>query len=111
MVDTTFKWAGTVSHGTLRPEDLIPKFGEALRDLSPRHWRLFVRDQSDDMQENVVQLMDLLDLAAPEGYHFGTHEGDGSDFGFWKDEDDNLDGVPHTTVTRNYGSDNGEIPF
>lgn len=33
------------------------------------------------------ELFDTLNSYAPEGYYFGAHIGDGSDFGFWKDEE------------------------
>ena len=78
-----FKHEGTVSHGTLRPEDLAPRFEGVLRELNPKLLRRLQDEKSDDLQEYVVGLMDALDMEAPEGYVFGTHEGDGSDFGFW----------------------------
>ena len=35
------------------------------------------------------ELWDALNRCAPDGFYFGCHPGDGSDFGFWKsDEED-----------------------
>lgn len=33
------------------------------------------------------ELWYVLNLYAPEGYYFGATEGDGSDFGYWKNEE------------------------
>lgn len=85
-----FTYAGTVSHGTLRNEDLIPKFEEVLDKLDHDELvRLRYRMEgqpgdSEDFDEYVVNLIDALNEVAPEGYYFGSVEGDGSDFGFWK---------------------------
>lgn len=104
-----FKWAGSVSHGTLREQDLLPAFWEVLLDLAPeridhetieRERRAYLAfsgaydvdpDYSvADAQSEVEQashflhwLQGQLDELAPDGYYFGTIEGDGSDFGFW----------------------------
>jgi hypothetical protein len=89
-----FKWEGTISHGTLRPEDLIPRFERVLDDLD--HDELVIlryRNEqrpgdSEDKDQYLEELEDALNSAAPEGYYFDTHEGDGSDFGFWREEED-----------------------
>lgn len=104
-----FRWAGSISEGTLRPEDLIPKFIEVLNDLVPwqvpylattsADWREYVAlveagqaerlgecDQ-ESVSEFLVRLEDELNDAAPEGYRFGAHEGDGALFGFWRIEE------------------------
>lgn len=100
---------GSVSHGTHRPEDLIPTFARELQRLRgslPRALFLAVRDCElrfdsqcglDDgfTSETVEALSDALQEFAPPGFYFGTHPGDGSDFGFWLDESfiDEFDGL------------------
>jgi hypothetical protein len=92
----------SVSHGTLRLQDLIPAFLDELERQHPEaHEQLmlmpfgpipaYVQDEGDDSpwwdseaaSNLLAQLIDALDECAPEGCYFGPHEGDGSDFGFW----------------------------
>lgn len=86
----------TVIHVTLRRCDLIPAFMEVLRD-TPEYLQMMnavpsyaLEDEdsewwdSDDAMYLLEDLFDTLDGYAPEGYHFGSIEGDASDFGFWK---------------------------
>jgi hypothetical protein len=100
---------GTVSHGTLRPQDLVPAFLSVLEELAPSHYAaLMVQPfplppsyamededsewwQSEECGYFLEELYDLLDEHAPEGTYFGAHEGDGSDFGFWPIEYDSED--------------------
>ena len=99
---------GTVSHGTLRPADLIPCFLQEARvrlteldrcELALR--RVDVEDVrktleqidhaadkpdyygSDAASFDLEWLFDTLDMLAPDGTVFEAHEGDGSDFGYW----------------------------
>ncbi|MBR4407410.1 MAG: hypothetical protein IKT27_03755 [Clostridia bacterium] len=85
-----------VSDGTLKPEDLIPKFLNALKHDETAHSK-FLKDypeileiQSwDDVDDEtksmlVDELTDALNGIAPDGYFFGASEGDGACFGFWK---------------------------
>lgn len=99
-------YIGTVSHGTHRTQDLLRRFAEELDRLivvgtasdtladavlaeeAKRHAaRLDEPDATDTAhewaQEHVTKLMDRFNELAPEGVYFGTHEGDGADFGFW----------------------------
>lgn len=48
-------------------------------------WEATRREQGDEL---VVALMDDLNEYAPDGFYFGAHPGDGSDFGWWPVEDD-----------------------
>lgn len=90
-----FPHAGTVISGTMRPEDLIPAFMAKLNELNAeraaelagqrtvlaqRGVDSFVADHCylDDLQDALADL-------APEGWYFGSIEGDGADYGFWRD--------------------------
>jgi len=84
---------GSVSHGTLRPEDLVPCFLSELLKLDPDHAvaldiqeTLYSRADyygSDDDLTDLETLGDILNQLAPPYCYFGAHPGDGSDFGFW----------------------------
>ena len=105
----------TVSHGTMREEDLVPDFlrflagvsdktiPKLLRDLDPSLgvqaaiycWLVGVDDIEvpDEILEEMSyflneDLFTKMGEYAPEGYYFGSHPGDGSDYGFWEIEDD-----------------------
>lgn len=94
---------GTVSHGTLRTQDLLRSFADQLESLLPFNGRRLVqeaRDAADAIDANpdaqvanmtgsdiLSDLIDELDtIAGRDGFYFGTTEGYGSDFGFWKIE-------------------------
>jgi hypothetical protein len=102
---------GSVSHGTMRTEDLIPAFVERLDDLkqaeslsdSPdkeRYGRLdnmlsateqrMEREDyyaSEDAVCDLEALFEALNEFSPPFCYFGAHEGDGSDYGFWLSDD------------------------
>lgn len=99
----------TVSRATLRNQDLIPAFLNALAHLDPpvyEQMTMGIREETAQYGEELwedddsewwytesaywvlEQLIDSLDACSPDGYYFGAHEGDGSDFGFWKVIDD-----------------------
>lgn len=97
---------GTVIHGTLRSIDLIqafmgvifrldvPKYREILKKEPRMHEALcdlnagIKNDWWETEEATMVcdELTETLGDYAPEGHYFGTHPGDGSDFGFWPDE-------------------------
>jgi hypothetical protein len=89
---------GTVISGTLRNQDLIPAFiatmhrigqGEMAKILTPP-LDVYLNDDhkwwdSEEASELLHEVMEKLsDAAAEHGYYFGSHEGDGSDYGFWE---------------------------
>ena len=84
---------GSISHGTLRNEDLLEAFAyelACLADIDDKQAAELVRDaravtdfDSEQASELVEALLDALNELAPAFCYFGTHEGDGSDFGFW----------------------------
>lgn len=105
----------SVSHGTMRAEDLIPRFFAELEDrqndnlytndgdecelvaMNARITALLAdiesRMEGDDYYESneadwdLESLFDALDEYAGEGLTFGAHEGDGSDYGYWPCEE------------------------
>lgn len=94
---------GTVSHATVRPEDLIPAFLEEAYSLHATDAEAkalgAIRKRmktpgyytTEDADLDLEQLFDLLNEAAPAGYYFGSHPGDGSDYGFWEDDAPGID--------------------
>lgn len=86
----------SMSHGTMRRQDLIPVFMDIIRD-TPEYVQLMhlvpsyaYEDKncawwnSEDAICLMDSLFDTLDSYTPEGYAFGTHPGDGSNYGYWK---------------------------
>ena len=99
---------GSISHGTLRPQDLLPAFletltargGEVPRGLECGKYIEYLNwpgpgtaacDDDDAFWESeeatwdMEALTDALQNICPPFVYFGAHEGDGSDFGFWPD--------------------------
>lgn len=104
---------GVVSEGTLKTEDLLLKFIPVYRDLDPDGFRNgsvycgkclaaypeshsfgdFAADtkNGEELRASVLgYLVEALEELAPEGYYFGTQEGDGACFGFFEVGSDNL---------------------
>ncbi len=92
---------GTISHGTLRIQDLVPAFLDEARRLDAPHVPEIVKDiplsaivddrdpywDTEDAFWQLEALFDSLSDVAPRGCYFGAHVGDGSDFGFWPGEE------------------------
>lgn len=91
----------TVIHGTLKVEDLVEAFTDEYERIGGRPsnvelFRSHLALQSDGLSEtkeetlsyDLEDLFELLNDLAPEGVSFGSHPGDGADFGFWTHEED-----------------------
>lgn len=91
---------GSVSSGTKREEDLIPAFLDALEQLNPERAEQIKREWTDTIahcdEEAYFEdastllnecLFDALNCEAPPYFYFGSHPGDGCDYGFWLVED------------------------
>jgi hypothetical protein len=99
---------GSISHGTLRTQDLLEAFTDVLNSLDKTNpliaealdliaigdkWNGHDEptiDWTDDQEESASILVneslpDALQELCPPFVYFGTLEGDGSDFGFWPD--------------------------
>ena len=110
-----FKYAnfGTVSHGTLRNEDLLNAFARELEWQVERNadyyqssdyhrqnrdkflalvWDARECDPDSEQADYMVNesLPDALQEFAPAYAYFGSHMGDGSDFGFWMSDMDDV---------------------
>lgn len=101
-----YEWelAGTVSSGTLRPYDLSQAFLGFLSEHFPDEFQE-LEDSGDlpghESRENdgdpywtsedcvfyMEELFEKMESLAYEGYHFGAHPGNGSDFGYWENEE------------------------
>lgn len=98
---------GSITHGTLRTEDLLDAFAQELDYQVSRQAKEWCDDEgrkerdellalvgqareidpdSEDAAELVEELATALERFAPSYTYFGAHPGDGSDFGFWVDE-------------------------
>lgn len=100
---------GSVSHGTLRTEDLLDTFageldyqlGRQTRSFKRAAFRKLIREAraaaEADKHEIGPELVDMLcdalgEFSPPYGY-FGTHPGDGADFGYWLADLEDFDGL------------------
>ena len=78
----------TIIHGTGLSEDLYPAFLHLLVLLDPAKARGYAEAADFPTDEDTWDLLLEIDSLAPAGYYFGSHQGDGSDYGFWESEGD-----------------------
>ncbi len=73
---------GSISTGTLKPEDLLPAFAAKAESLG---WERPRVDRSRSLEEVITRLTRVLEDFCPPFVYFGAHPDDGVDFGFWPD--------------------------
>lgn len=123
---------GTVSHGTLKTDDLLSSFISELEWQMQRNGDYFsdpanhaergrlanligeAQDAFDDDGELaedadyiLEEITDALSEFAPPYCYFGAHEGDGSDFGYWPHVEsiEELPTVDGSDAARTLGED------
>ena len=114
---------GTIIHGTLRSQDLVPALLDALSQINRESYDRIIAsiDHAGQWTPSIIgaacnaggympgldlcddhpwweseecayilneDLFNALNECAPYGHYFGAHPGDGSDFGFWPDQDE-----------------------
>jgi len=121
MKSKKFKYAqaGSIISGTLKNEDLIPQFCESLRDLGHRSKELTRIEkaynkkgyyESEESSFDLDSLFEMLDSHAMVYFYFGSHSGDGSDFGFWLSESiSEFDGLKVEDTSEVKDSYSGEV--
>jgi len=114
---------GTVSHATMRPEDLIRRFISELDyiklDRTTRNEVRAIQKDSrkegyydtEDCHYDLERLFDILDSVALPYFYFGSHPGDGSDYGFWLSEDaiEEFDGLKVSDLSEIPAGHTGEV--
>lgn len=88
---------GTVVCGTLQTRDILPALFDEYHRLHgvERALRYFGGNttppaewfETEEAQGCLEYYFEALNTLAPNGHYFGAHWGDGSDFGFWPEEE------------------------
>lgn len=110
---------GSISHGTLRTEDLLDSFRDALAELdNPCVDGIMENADLDDdscyadtenNRELLNSLFDQLNDHCPPYCYFGAHEGDGSDFGCWPCDLGDFDGLRVSDTSEVPADYSGEV--
>lgn len=114
---------GSVISGTMRVEDLLPAFADELKAAqekenanNPAHLKLVKEAEELDnfVDEEVGELLDEIVEAlqdyAPAYAYFGSHPGDGADYGFWLVEDFQQEILANGGVGVNDSSELDNLP-
>lgn len=116
---------GTISHATMRNKDLIPAFVEELEridtkrefnDLVKKGKRIIKSEDWDSENTSYFlneTIFNALNYFAPSQCYFGSHVGDGSDYGFWTNEylGEDFDGLKVNDLNKIPKDYAGEIMF
>jgi hypothetical protein len=115
---------GSVSHATMREEDLIPAFISELRAQTPckRAHRKLIREiearmesetyfEDEDSPEDLAELFNALEEYCLPYFYFGAHPGDGSDYGYWLSEnfEEDFDGLKVSDLSEVPTGFSGEV--
>src|SRR5262249_28090771 len=104
-------WVGSISEGTMRAQDLLPRFVATIKAAEPDHivvhdwdrlWSaittiaefvdvepMYVAEGLGIWEDEHISyflnedVFDALNQVAPENTYFGSSEGDGASYGFW----------------------------
>jgi hypothetical protein len=114
---TAVDYLGSVSSGTMRPEDLIPAFlsvCDGIRLSSEDRAKVSEKARESAKEgyyeteqpcHDLTELWDILNSYSPPFFYFDSHPGDGADYGFWLSEDSLRDAIRDGEVWED--KDNG----
>lgn len=118
---TKYARIGSISSGTMRPEDLIPEYLYTLKQLDRKRYvaiadeyRAVIDEGEPDPEQAdycLQALEDALQEFAPPFCYFGAHEGDGADYGFWVSVESVQDGVADGTILKVEAGDEWPDPL
>ncbi len=116
---------GSVSSGTMRPEDLIPCFWDEYMSLCQQNHEVPSEEagaierrievegywESEEAHYDLEWLFDALHEFAAPYFYFGSHPGNGADYGFWLSEgwDEDFDGLRVSDLSEVPEDYSGEV--